>query len=457
MLIKVMKVSAIKFTQNTKLQHNPAFHAKRKSTQPQKTSQMSDVGVVSASASAGVGAIGLLMLINRKNVSKFAKTLANSMSVATNHKVNPKSLASVMDSDELLNILPTLKKENYVFNAQNVENGVFRADLHSHSNYSDGAGIVKELLDNAAEYADKLYSKTKQKFIFALTDHDTAEGLKEALSVISENPQKYKNLRFIPGIEMSFAHLAQKSSNPCEMSEVLVYGVNPYSENINKFLGNIKQKRINMINNVIAEAQKLCNLTKFSFEEFAKYYDFKRNGNLMNIHWKAFHYIETKQAITVLASQTKKNPEALYAEIMKDAPGVAVGTLKAQGKLPHDIPEEAGFKNILKKYAPHFKNDKLVATSENTFDEIVDTFSKEPNIFMAFAHPCCFAQHINNPAKGLKYFTDRSKGMIKASESFHQAYQGGIKEPFISNIQKETEKLGLLNLGGRDNHNAKLF
>lgn len=460
MLIRVMKVSAIKFSQNTKLQQNQAFYANRKPMQKQRTSttsSMSDVGIVSASAGAGASVLGILMLFKGKNVSKFAKTLANSMSIASNRKIKPKSLTSVMSSDELLNILPTLKKENYVFNPQNIENGVFRADLHSHSNYSDGAGVVRELLDNAAEYANKLYAKTKQKFIFALTDHDTAEGLKEALTIISENPQKYKNLRFVPGIEMSFAHAAQKSNNACEMSEVLVYGVNPYSENITKFLDNIKQKRLSMINNVIAEAQKLCNLTKFSFEEFAKYYDFKRNGNLMNIHWKAFHYIDTKQAITVLASRTKQNPEALYAEIMKSAPGAAVGTLKANGKLPHDIPEEAGFKNILKKYSPHFENGKLVAASENIFDEIIDTFAKEQNIFMAFAHPCCFAQHINNPAKGLKYFTDRSKGLIKASESFHQAYQDGIKEPFISGIQKETEKLGLLNLGGRDNHNSKLF
>ena len=48
----------------------------------------------------------------------------------------------------------------------------YKADLHIHSNYSDGSDSIEELLKHITQNEIK---------IFALTDHDTINGCKEML------------------------------------------------------------------------------------------------------------------------------------------------------------------------------------------------------------------------------------------------------------------------------------
>lgn len=62
-------------------------------------------------------------------------------------------------------------------------------DLHVHSNKSDGSYSVKELVD---------YAVHKGLCAFALTDHDTTDGLDEALYYAKDKP-----VEVIPGIEFS--------------------------------------------------------------------------------------------------------------------------------------------------------------------------------------------------------------------------------------------------------------
>ncbi|MDE6606878.1 MAG: PHP domain-containing protein, partial [Lachnospiraceae bacterium] len=62
-------------------------------------------------------------------------------------------------------------------------------DLHVHSNKSDGSFTPSELVD---------YAVKKGLRAFALTDHDTTEGLDEAIAAA-----KGKEIEVIPGIEFS--------------------------------------------------------------------------------------------------------------------------------------------------------------------------------------------------------------------------------------------------------------
>ena len=64
-------------------------------------------------------------------------------------------------------------------------------DLHTHSNCSDGTFSVHELMD---------YAHEKGLAAIALTDHDTVEGLDEAISYTAE---KYQDMEVVPGIEFS--------------------------------------------------------------------------------------------------------------------------------------------------------------------------------------------------------------------------------------------------------------
>ena len=64
-----------------------------------------------------------------------------------------------------------------------------RCDLHSHSTVSDGTLSPTELIERAHE---------KGVDVFALTDHDATEGLKEAAQAAEK-----VGLHFVPGIELS--------------------------------------------------------------------------------------------------------------------------------------------------------------------------------------------------------------------------------------------------------------
>ena len=64
-------------------------------------------------------------------------------------------------------------------------------DLHTHSTYSDGTFSVKELIDRAHE---------KGLAAIALTDHDTVDGVDEAIEYVAS---KYPDLEVVPGVELS--------------------------------------------------------------------------------------------------------------------------------------------------------------------------------------------------------------------------------------------------------------
>ncbi len=87
----------------------------------------------------------------------------------------------------------------------NVQSGKYGANLHIHSVHSDGHLTISEILDQAVEYADKRVEKNgaKEPFYVAITDHNTLEGSKEALDLIYKNPQKYKNIKVVLGVEIS--------------------------------------------------------------------------------------------------------------------------------------------------------------------------------------------------------------------------------------------------------------
>ena len=67
-------------------------------------------------------------------------------------------------------------------------------DLHVHSNKSDGSFTPSELVDMAI---------AKGLTAFALTDHDTTAGVKEAVAY-----GRKKGIEVIPGIEFSTEYLS---------------------------------------------------------------------------------------------------------------------------------------------------------------------------------------------------------------------------------------------------------
>ena len=80
-------------------------------------------------------------------------------------------------------------------------NRTYRINLHNHTKNSDGQMSVEQILNKAVKYADKVAEANSHKlnvkapnspFTIAITDHDSVEGCKEAIKIISRNPENIK-------------------------------------------------------------------------------------------------------------------------------------------------------------------------------------------------------------------------------------------------------------------------
>ena len=103
-------------------------------------------------------------------------------------------------------------------------------DLHVHSNKSDGSFTPTELVDYAVE---------KGLSAFALTDHDTTDGIEEALEAA-----KGKNIEVIPGIEFSTEY---------EGRDIHIVGL--YIDYKSDFF---KRRLVNFVNGRMIRNQEMC-------------------------------------------------------------------------------------------------------------------------------------------------------------------------------------------------------
>lgn len=146
------------------------------------------------------------------------------------------NMDSIVGPYELGNFIiqNNLNPKIYTPTLENVNNGTFRANFHIHTVNSDGTFTVKEMLDKAELYAEKTGSS---RFYVAITDHNTVQGLKEAIDILQTNPQKYKRVKLVLGVELN-AKLEARSDvmkKPVEI-HVLCWALNPYDTNLNSLL-----------------------------------------------------------------------------------------------------------------------------------------------------------------------------------------------------------------------------
>lgn len=100
-----------------------------------------------------------------------------------------------------------------------------RADLHMHTTSSDGTFTPTELVNHA---------KMRNIDIIAITDHDTVEGIEEAIEAA-----KAVNIRVIPGIELSTTY------NGENIHIIGYFKGNGYKDDsLISFLEELKEKRV---------------------------------------------------------------------------------------------------------------------------------------------------------------------------------------------------------------------
>lgn len=112
-----------------------------------------------------------------------------------------------------------------------------RADLHTHSTFSDGVLTPTELVDFAYRRGVR---------ILALTDHDVTDGLPEALAAA----QGYPDLTLIPGIEMS-------TDVPGNEVHVLGHFIDWRDRTFQEELARLRDSRLNRARRMVEKLRQL--------------------------------------------------------------------------------------------------------------------------------------------------------------------------------------------------------
>ncbi len=112
-----------------------------------------------------------------------------------------------------------------------------RADLHTHSAYSDGVLTPRQLVD---------YAYSRGVRILALTDHDITDGIPEAL----EAARAYPDLLLIPGIEMS-------TDVPGNEVHILGYFIDWQDADFQEVLARLRDSRVDRARRMVEKLARL--------------------------------------------------------------------------------------------------------------------------------------------------------------------------------------------------------
>ncbi len=157
-------------------------------------------------------------------------------------------LKSVFAPGELKTFLRSVPSSFYDVgdSFENVRSGKFRVNLHVHTNKSDGTMTPLEYLEQSAHYSNKIVSDNLPSYVSAVTDHNNFEASQEIVAMIADEPEKYKNFRFVAGCEFMF--LDEDNGFRFPAFEAVGLGINPFSKELLQVLD--KFNPINIIKKI---------------------------------------------------------------------------------------------------------------------------------------------------------------------------------------------------------------
>ncbi len=387
--------------------------------------------------------------LEKNTPSDFAKYLSDEMFKLWKVNIPPQNLKNIVSPEEFKKILPELKQKNFISSQRNVAQGIYSVDLDYQTNFSNGSKNIFDTLDDINSYANEFYDKTGKDFYFAVTDRDSLGGTQHAIKIIGENPGKFKHLKFIPAVKLTFAHEAPTSLLKFENSEMLIYGINPFEKGLSDFADTrILQRRI-MALEFIREINRLYPEFAYDILEFAEQNKLKffKDYTISNLYWRAREYAETKGGSVIKGE--KNTPQ----KIIDDADAVinslfdyTLGSFEVYSAIGSKIADEtAEFNKSIRKvfttYSTHYDENKgrVVSFAENLYSDMIDCLKRQkyPPV-MAIANTYYlthyFEPHGNNKsfenvARFIKKIQQNSNNMLIAFESVAPAYN---KDNYLS-------------------------
>lgn len=457
----------------------------------------------------------------KDETKSYPKDIEYRKNLLANAGLNPENqhkIRSIIGTQELKTIMKEFNENETAYssgdNFNNVVSREMRANLHMHTIASDGALTIGELLDSAAEYANKVAAENpkakKAPFIIGITDHDTTESAQEAIKIISEDPVKYKNLRVVLGVEMTTYNnispdLVKKPTN----THVLVYGIDPNEETFKTFINSTKAKKRNLENMMVDTANKTYKEVYgkdnfFSLPQAKVQYN-QLNKDIVGIYNNLDGYFQNKIAVENIVLKNKTITQALekhdiptdtdgFLDKMRDfrfpidrnnrVPKPADGlsefisacTDLEKEKVADIITEGLQSEKVSKVTSMLKQNISEYKVTFNpkydympTFETLYKGVSGQPEVIMGIAHPIDTTKPVEKIDDKYKFLEDLyskfkqgCKEKAKFSEVYYQSYKPERKEfkenPLTQKFMNGISKLyKLFKTGSQDTHGLNIF
>lgn len=376
---------------------------------------------------------GLAEIARRK--AKYPEDHLYRTELARNLRCKPDALMSVLGEQEFKDLLSKLKSQDYVVgdNYANVDKGLIKANLHTHTTDSDGRITVETLLEQAVKYADRMKNPP---FIFSVTNHDVLVDTIKVLNLIAKNPDKYKNIRFVPGIEIT----AKYKNNDILVKPILVeflsYCLNPFDKEINTFLKANRDCNLAYARDITEEAVKLG--LKVDFDQLVKENRYiEINGNLYILRKYLLKIAKQAGMDESIISKLFEKHRDQYGSILisKATPSIQdIGKTFKESVLTMAHPGRYGF------YDP---------ADQSTIEHLPKRINK-------------YKLHKGmNPEQALKVFMKEFKKAggvaVEAYYQYGTRYPDLKTNPWLLSIKKVVEEIGFIKTGGTDTHRETLF
>lgn len=375
-------------------------------------------------------------IINEKD---FIKRVSNFDETA--FKVGKRSDLAVLDSHD----------------TRYLDNGMFKANLHVHTKYSDGEMSIQELLS----FAEDLTIKTPD-FIAAITDHDTIDGDKEAVNLI----KNYEHANICLGVEISTIAINFPNQPKPLQVHLLVYGIDPNDKKLDEYLINKRAQKLKLAKETITKLNTALPEYNFTIEEAARCH-----GMILKGEDEVAHPLKKYTSGKILLDYYFPNADFSYE--------------KPIYKFKYMFKGQEPYHKIYKKALELYTGEKLSDIPDNIEQKIQQAkeiyLKAHPSIgnmleqFSSFEDTVKFVSTLNSgvmsiahPARTKAYFPDfyeclfehfKKAGGDKAMfyEGSYQSYEDTYYQEWQTRIDKAASKFGLLKTGGLDSHGKSLI
>ena len=431
---------------------------------------------------------------------------------------NQHYLRAIVGPQEINKILKDFDSSEEFFsvgkNDENILNHKMRANLHMHTIASDGSLTPQQLLDKAAEYADKVAEKNPKSklapFVVGITDHDTTESAKEAIKIIYKDPQKYRNLRVILGVEMTTFNKFHfpKVKEPVNI-HTLVYGIDPNEKSFNGFIEGIKEEKSAVAEKMVFSAEKayrhMTGVKRFfDLNEGKRLYN-PLSKSILGIYNNVENYAKNKMALQHIVLQDEEFVNALKSkgmptkidglmykmnEFYKPLTGnnkvlppeqtlpmfLSISTGLEQDKIELKLSEGLNspkYKSLEKGIMDCIQPYKITMNSKHeyvpTITKVYEGLKGQPKAIMGLAHPIDYLKSAQSLGEKFDFintiyarFIREGKEKAKFSEVYYQSYKPSREEfknnPMTKSLMSALSELyGLVKTGSADSHGMSVF